>query len=109
VTELIFFGIGLLLGAGSTSMFWAKNVFTARRDVRFLDTQLALAIRSLGGRVPTKPIYVMPPGQPNTASCDDARMAWMDAAERGARTLRALGCGEVADAIYPHREASHQE
>lgn len=74
-----------------------------------LQLKLVTADWSLNGRVrgpDEPPLYLMPPGQKKTNCCDDARIAWMDAAKEASDALRAAG--HDGDRFYPLTVAAHQ-
>lgn len=80
--------------------------------VALLSEELAKAKWSLNGRIrgpDDPPIYLMPPGEGNTGRCDDARIAWMDTANKAAEMMRAAGFGESADKIHPATRAATQQ
>jgi hypothetical protein len=71
---------------------------------REINVELDRVSWSLGGRLRSEDepaIYIQPPGQERTKSCDEARLAWMDAACLASTHLRSAGLPAVADKIHP--------
>lgn len=90
----------------------AKQVAEAEGLMDPLVKELEHAKWCLGGRIrkPTDPpIYLMPPGHEKTGCCDDARLAWMEIAEKASKILRATGMDDTADGIHPTTQFAHQK
>ena len=89
----------------ATAMILARGYVMRAREMRDLVVvELERTAWSLGGRLRGRdepPLYLMPPGQEHEASCDAARMAWMDAASDASAALRAAGMGTTADKFHP--------
>lgn len=89
----------------------ARHVHDFQHRIDELNVDVEDASWSLGGRIFKQngpPRYNMPPGQPNTGKCDDARLAWMGAADVAAKALRTAGQHAVADAVYPLNVEANQ-
>ena len=101
--------VGFAAGSLVTRMLVNKLVAEARDALRELDD----TAWSLGGRLRTReqpPVYLTPPGHPvkKVASCDEARVLWLDHCMAQAEILRDEGHTEAALRLYPLTAAAEQ-